>query len=110
MKNILRNKSLSLFAFAVSVQFILPAQAQLFSQYNEMIQKSWGLSNQGQTQVFDLNPMQTYRLQARTGEDIHLPAPQLGRKVRVAVIDTGIDTTHPLIQNQIYKFLKNCDL
>jgi serine protease AprX len=80
----------------------------LYSQYNEMIQKSWGLSNQGQTQVFDLNPMQTYRLQGRTGEDIHLMPPQLGRKVRVAVIDTGIDTTHPLIQNQIYKNSKEC--
>ncbi len=108
MKNILRNKSLSLFAFAVSVQLMIPAQAQLFSQYNDLIQKSWGLSNQGQTQVFDLNPMQTYRLQSRTGEDIRLLPSQLGRKVRVAVIDTGIDTTHPLIQNQIYKNSKEC--
>ncbi len=111
MKNILRNKSLSLFVFALSVQLIIPAQAQLNSQYSEMIQKSWGLSNQGQTQVFDLNPMQTFRLQARIGEDIHLLSPQLGRKVRVAVIDTGLDMNHPLfagrIAGPIFDFVDN---
>ena len=74
------------------------------SDIEKIVQNSWGLKNDGSIQVFDLSPLQTYRLQARVGQDIHLALPQksvLGRKIRVAVVDTGVDVDHPLLKNQI---------
>ena len=63
--------------------------------------RMWGLSNSGSEQTFDLNPMQTFRLQAVAGQDIQRLSPIKGREIKVAVIDTGIDKTHPFLQGRI---------
>ncbi len=72
------------------------------------IQNSWGLRNKGENLVFDLNPLQTYRLQARLNQDIHLASPIQGKKIRVAVIDTGVDVNHPLLKNKIFRKPGEC--
>lgn len=84
------------------------ASAQFSTQADELIKNSWGLNNNGQSQVFDLSPMQTYRLQARAGQDIHLLPAKVGKKIKVAVIDTGVDISHPSLKDQIYHNQKEC--
>lgn len=78
------------------------------SDISQFYKNSWGLRNTGETIVFDHSPLQTYRLQARKGEDIHLATPVKGKKVKVAVIDTGVDTTHPLLKNKIFRNESEC--
>ncbi|WP_415061953.1 S8 family serine peptidase [Bdellovibrio sp.] len=77
--------------------------ADPFSQFQ------WGLSNQGQPQMVDLDPMQTYRLPARPQEDVRLPLPQKAtKKVLVAVLDTGINKSHPDLKNVIHRNESEC--
>lgn len=68
----------------------------------------WGLHNRGQQINTSINPMQTYRLQAIAGEDIHMAMPVKGRKVKVAVLDTGLDTTHPALAPCVYTNTAKC--
>lgn len=81
-------------------------------EYKNIIAKSWALKNTGVAQLFDLDPLQTYRLQARAGEDLHLLAPVASpvklKKIKVAVLDTGVDVTHPYLQNRIARNEKEC--
>ncbi len=107
-KQMKKNKFLVLIPFQFLFLYSALGYSQINSQTEKLIQNSWGLVNLGQPQVFDLNPMQTYRLQARTGQDIHLLPAQLGKKIRVAVIDTGVDIQHPSVKNQIYHNAKEC--
>lgn len=102
-----KNK-LALLLFVFSFQWAFPLMSQISINGDQLNKNSWGLSNNGAVQVFDLNPMQTYRLQARAGQDIHLMPAKLGKKIRVAVIDTGIDTDHPAVKNQIFRNTKEC--
>lgn len=69
---------------------------------------SWGLKNNGEAQIFDLSPLQTFRMQARVGEDIQLSTPVKGRKVKVAVVDTGVDVNHPSLKSQIHFKKEEC--
>lgn len=87
-------------------------QAQSLTEYKNMIQSSWAFKNKGIEQVFDLNPLQTYRLQAVAGQDLNLaPAsasPIKTKKIKVAVVDTGVDYTHPLLQKRISYNISEC--
>lgn len=72
----------------------------------------WGLRNQGFSQNLDLDPVQNFSVPGVLGEDIHRPKmlntllPM--KKVLVAVLDTGIDKTHPNLQGIIYRNEKEC--
>jgi subtilisin family serine protease len=77
----------------------------------------WGINNTGRPLAVDINPLQSYRLQAVAGEDINLATPQKGRKIKVAVLDTGVDVSHanlsPFIKRnsekcEAYEKLKQC--
>lgn len=69
----------------------------------------WGLQNLGQPQLVDLDPMQTYKVPARAGEDVKLPRTKMkGKKVIVAVLDTGIQKNHPDLRNKIYRKETEC--
>ncbi len=68
----------------------------------------WGLKNTGASITTDINPLQTYRLQAVAGEDINLAMPLKGRKVKVAVVDTGIDLEHPDLSSFIVNNTSKC--
>lgn len=82
------------------------------AEYKDIISKSWALKNTGVPQLFDLDPLQTYRLQAKAGEDIHLLAPVASplklKKIKVAVLDTGVDVDHPYLKNRILRNEKEC--
>ncbi|QDK38278.1 S8 family serine peptidase [Bdellovibrio sp. NC01] len=69
----------------------------------------WGLNNQGQMQTIDLDPLHIYRVQARAGEDVRLPAPyKAPKKVIVAVLDTGIQADHPDLKGVIHRNESEC--
>lgn len=71
----------------------------------------WGIKNTGQAQNLDLDPVQTFRVPGVVGEDIQLIQNKIGklkRKVRVAVLDTGIDKNHPNLKNSIYRNEPEC--
>jgi subtilisin family serine protease len=56
----------------------------------------WGLTNRGLPQNVDLDPMLVYQVPGRSGEDIDLPPETKDAKtVKVAVLDTGVDYSHP---------------
>lgn len=72
----------------------------------------WGLSNTGLPQNLDLDPVQTFRVPGVVGEDIQKPARfnMVGarKKIRVAILDTGIDKNHPNLKNSIYRNEAEC--
>jgi len=76
------------------------------------VKDSWGIRNSGADQIYDLNPIQTYRLQARKGQDIQLAeplsSPLAARRIKVAVVDTGVDVSHPYLKNRIWRNEAEC--
>lgn len=89
--------------FALSVFASAALAADPFYQYQ------WGLSNEGQPQMVDLDPMQTYKVPARAQEDVGLPARhKASRKVLVAVLDTGIHKSHPDLKSVIHRNESEC--
>lgn len=69
----------------------------------------WAIRNQGQEVVIDLLPTQSYRLQGVPGQDIHRATPVVGPKIKVAVIDTGIDVNHPDLKPYIINTPGKCE-
>lgn len=82
----------------------LEAATADFSQFQ------WGLSNQGEDQILDLDPVKTYRVPGVRGQDIRLPFKNAttNKKIIVAVLDTGIDKTHPDLQGKILRKESEC--
>lgn len=71
----------------------------------------WGMKNTGQAQNLDLDPVQTFRVPGVTGEDIQKIQNKVGklkRKVRVAVLDTGVDKKHLNLKNVLYRNEPEC--
>lgn len=70
----------------------------------------WGLLNRGLPQNIDLDPMNAYKIAARAGEDVRMPSPVKGTKILVAVLDTGIDKTHPDLKAVIHRNEAECQV
>lgn len=91
---------------------LIPYLAAAQTEYKNIISKSWAIKNTGVAQLFDLDPLQTYRLQARAGEDLRLLPPVASplklKKIKVAVLDTGVDVEHPYLKNRIARNEKEC--
>lgn len=70
----------------------------------------WGLNNLGQGQNLDLDPVQNFRVPGVVGEDIRQVKTNIksNKTVLVAVLDTGVDKTHPNLKNIIYRNEKEC--
>lgn len=76
---------------------------------NSFVHLQWGLHNLGQAQFINLDPMIIYKHQGQKGEDIHLPPRvKTGKKILVAVLDTGIDYDHPDLKNIIHTNPTEC--
>lgn len=69
----------------------------------------WGVKNKGEKILIDIDPLQRYRIQGVAGEDLRLLPPVKGRKVKVAVVDTGVDITHKDLTKYIYKNQPKCE-
>lgn len=84
--------------------------AALSAHAADLFEKNqWGLHNDGTAQIIDLDPMHTYKVPARTGEDVDAPAPiQASKKILVAVLDTGIQKDHPDLKGIIHRNPTEC--
>lgn len=84
------------------------------NDYGRFYQDLWALKNTGKAQVFDLNPLQSYQMQGRVGADMSLLprvlSPINGKKIKVAVVDTGVDISHPYLKNRIAYNQKECEI
>jgi len=76
----------TLLKYLVLISFV--SSMTLAFEHQELM---WGLKNNGKLINTYINPLQTYRLQAVAGEDIGLAPKIKGRKIKVAVLDTGLD-------------------
>lgn len=70
--------------------------------------KMWGLKNSGQPVSTYINPLQAYKLQAVAGEDIRIAPAVKGRKIKVAVLDTGLDFDHQDLKGLIFRRAEKC--
>lgn len=71
--------------------------------------QQWGLSNRGVPQMIDLDPLHTYKVPARQGEDVRLPSPaKASKKVIVAVLDTGAQKNHPDLKGVLHRKESEC--
>ncbi len=62
----------------------------------------WGIHNTGTGQQLGIDHYTSGVIQGVVGEDIRLPAPaSQARKVIVAVLDTGVDYTHPQLKDAL---------
>lgn len=68
----------------------------------------WALGNKGAAQPLDLDQLIVYKVPGRVGEDIHMSSTQGTKEVVVAVLDTGIDKTHPDISKSIVRKESEC--
>jgi hypothetical protein len=80
--------ALKLLALALA----LPASA---AGTDDLESLSWGIRNRGEVQQILIDHFTSGFIRGVPGEDVNLPAPAPGRPVKVAVLDTGIDPTHP---------------
>ncbi|MGZ3658820.1 MAG: S8 family peptidase [Bdellovibrionota bacterium] len=69
----------------------------------------WGLKNNGGTYSVNIDDFTTRKLPATSGEDINVAgAPAAKKQIVVAVLDTGIDLTHPDLKNVIVRHEAEC--
>jgi hypothetical protein len=79
--------------------------------YEEPYEKwQWGLKNTGSDIEIKISDIDSTYIKAKTNEDINLPSEveNTNRKIRIAVIDSGIDLTHPDLKNKIYSSESEC--
>ncbi|MEQ1724081.1 MAG: S8 family serine peptidase, partial [Pseudobdellovibrio sp.] len=69
----------------------------------------WGLKNNGASVNTYINPLQSYKLQAVAGEDVRLATPVKGRKVKVAVLDTGFDLENKDLKSYLTTKADKCE-
>ncbi len=86
-------------------------EMEIKSQSLSLKGMQWALNNTGDSQNIDLDPLISYKVPGRAGEDIGLKnvtLQALPNKTIVAVIDTGIQSDHPALKNVIHKNKSEC--
>lgn len=99
--------SLSFIFTLVSFIFLNLSHAE---QNDPFVSSQWGLVNSGQPQNIDLDPILTYKVQSRLGQDLQKPQNlKINKeKVIVAVLDTGIELFHPDLFHAIHRNPSEC--
>lgn len=83
----------------------------LNSTHDPLFSEQWGLQNNGLKQEVDISDIRVVELNGKKGADIglqNLPK-ESSDDILVAILDTGIDYTHPDLKNVIYKNSLECE-
>ncbi|MGE0614597.1 MAG: S8 family serine peptidase [Bacteriovoracia bacterium] len=73
--------------------------------------QQWALDNPGANFPIGVEELKTLYFPGAAGEDIGLrraPPEGAGTKIRVAILDSGLDVTHPVLKDQIYRNEVEC--
>jgi len=92
------------------------SQAPVMASFSQdpLEQRQWGLSNRGESQPYAINELEDYWLKGTTGEGVlgnggkYISQLAPTRVIKVAVLDTGVDVTHPDLKNQILRKPSEC--
>lgn len=68
----------------------------------------WALQNLGKPLENWTSDIDAYQTQGELGQDININESEKENNILVAIIDSGIDTEHPDLKNQIYSNEKEC--
>lgn len=87
------------FRFPAPALFLPLALALLPAQAAELESLAWGIRNRGETQQILIDHFTSGFIAGVAGEDVRIPPPLAGgRPVTVAVLDTGVDASHPALK------------
>ena len=81
---------------------------ELFSTEDPFEKFQWALNNKGETLEDWASDIDVIRTQGVIGEDIQIDNQEKRNKVLVAIIDSGLDTTHPDLKEHIYTDAAEC--
>jgi hypothetical protein len=92
-----------------------PGELEMWIASEPLESEQWSLHNTQKRQSIELDFMNSYWVPSREGEDVGLDraAPALAklplkRKVRVAVLDTGLDSEHPDLEGKLFRREPEC--
>jgi hypothetical protein len=92
-----------------NIKFDINHTQKYFSE-NPFEIHQWGLNNRGEIQREWTSDITANYIQGTLGEDIQSQKiRETAKKIRVAVVDSGVDITHPDLKNQIVKHPKECE-
>jgi subtilisin family serine protease len=78
-------------------------KVELFHQKEQFESFQWALNNQGEMLEDWISDIDVLNTQGVSGEDIQIDQLENARKIKVAVIDSGLDIHHPDLKEQLYK-------
>ena len=97
----------------IKLQSVEPSATQSNYSNDPLLPYQWAVDNTGQTVTYDIDDIRLERVAGVINTDIELPPrAELERAFKrdavVAVIDTGVDTDHPDLKDNIFRNTPEC--